>query len=595
MVEIELRYVPTLRTLLPVPSLDKCIAAVRKFGNTGQVRFSSDTFRLKFPTVEDSVEYCSELAKSLKPDGISISLPEMFPFQAIAWKKHQPPPEMWRLAPPGHLLIPSELDFAGASPWLYEWEIWCISGENSVLDRLTPLRSLLVLGSMPRECFFCGSQFHPSHSCATMWTPPVTAFTSGSLSDINPSLWLEYLKKGDGSEHDITSALDFLKQDLRRTFTWSFATRLCRSSAVHFSEFSVSPLKSLDVYELKNLFEAVNREDLEQIRTAINCSGARGDTSAFAMMKGFYSMASGDIDMAKEEWWDAEREAGTPIRKSYAALLQSRLFFLTGDISRASMALARAQEADESPAVTYWSAIFNALVGSKSRVIAGIHNMSSSPRLISALLVEPLVLRYQNEIEDTFKLMWKKQESLALEHVKQIETVLQQAHGAFGSDVVKESAIRLRDWRGRWPRMGYRTLLSSEEFLDGLKTRVMKEVNLRFRDTLAKFPAYENRCRTILARLPHRASTRKIRGKCLEVIRDLHNAGSSGHAKDLQKLAGFREEVKEILERYKEVNRMYQNYLEKVWQKRIIIKFMIYGTILSITVWLALYIYELMG
>ena len=595
MVEIELRYIPALRSLLPVPSLDRCIAAVRRLGRTGGVRFSSDTFRLKFSRIEEAAEFCSDVWEGSKPRGLSITLPEMFPFQAIAWAKRPPSPEMWRLAPPGHMLVPAELDFAGASQWLYEWEIWSMSGENAVMDRLTPLRSLLVTGSLPGECFFCGSRNHASDCCTAMWTGPVATFTTGRLSEINPALWLEYMQKAGGREHDIISALDYLQQDLRRAFTWNFAARLCRSSAAHFSEFAASPLKSIEVYELKSLFEAISKGSMEQIGTAIRCSRGKNDTSALSIMKGFYAVAMGEASLAMEKWWDAEREAGSPMRKCYAALLQSRLFFMTGDFHRAAAAVNRAGEADPCPAVTYWSTIFCALGGNRTGVMAGIQNMASAPRLISAALAEPLLLRYQVEIEDTFKQLWKKQETLALEHVKQIESVLQQAQGAFGTEVVKESAIRLRDWRGRWPRMGYRTLLSSEEFLDGLKNQVMQEVNRRFRETLSKFPAYENRCRTILSRLPHRASTRKIRKACLEVIRDLREAAASGRAKDLDKLKGFREEVGSLMERYKEVNRMYQNYIDKVWQKRVIIKCMIYGTCIAIIVWLAFYMYELLN
>ena len=594
MIEIELRYVPALRAVLPVPTLDRCIAAVRRSHRAGDVRFSSDTFRFKFSGIGEAAEYCADLKETLKPRGLSIDLPEMFPFQAIAWQKRMPSPEMWRLAPPGHMLIPSELDFAGASQWLYEWEIWCISGRNSITDRLTPLRSLLIIGSMPGECFFCGSRHHTSDCCTAMWTEPVPAFTTGRLSEINPSLWLDYMKKAGGSEHDITSALDCIQQDMRRMFTWNFASRICRSSAGHFSEFTASPLKSMEVHELKNLFEAVNKGDLEQVRSAMICSREKNDSNALSIMKGFYCIATGETGMAMEKWWDAEREAGTPMRKCYAALLQSRLFFLTGDLARAGAALTRAEQADSCPATTYWHTVFNALGGKKSGVAAGIQNMSSSPRLISALLAEPLLLRFQIEIEKIFKQLWQKQETRALEHVKQIEAVLQQAQGAFGPEVVKDSAIRLRDWRGKWPHMGYRTLLSSEEFLNGLKNQVMQEVNRKFRDTLSKFPAYENRCRTILSRLPRRASTRKIRNGCMEVIRDLREAGAAGRAKDLDKLAGFRDQVGGILERYEEVNRMYQSYLDRVWQKRIIIKFMIYGTIISIVGWLSLYLYELL-
>ena len=595
MVKLEIRYVPALRTLLPVPSLESCIAAVRKFGRTGEVQFSSDTFRFRFPTIKEAAEHCLHLSENLRTDSISIPVPEMFPFHAIAWDKQPPPPEMWRLAPPGHMLIPAALDFAGTSEWLYQWEIWCMSGENSVTDRLTPLRSLLVLGSMPKECFFCGSHHHLSHQCPAMWNPPIAAFTTGRLSDINPALWLEYIKKAGGRKNDVTEALDLLKQDMRKVFNWNFAARLCRSSAVHFNEFSASPLKSLDIYELKDLFEAVNRGNFGQIKTAINCSRTRSDTSALAIMRGFYYMAAGDVDMAKEEWWDAEREAGTPMRKCYAALLQSRLFFLTGDMPRALNSIARAAEEDPCPAVSYWTTILSTIGRGGSRISAAIHNMAGAPRLISAALAEPLLLRYQREIEDTFNGIWKNQEDLALKHVKGIETVLGQAERAFGAEVIKESAIRLRNWRGKWPQKGYRSLLSSEEFLSGLKNQVMKEVNRRFTETLSKFPGYEKRCRTILSRLPVRTSTKKVRSACMEVIRELRNVGAAGRARDIEKLAGFREEVSRIVERYEDVNRMYLKYMEKMWQKRITVKFFIYVTSLSIITWFGFYIYDLIN
>ncbi len=595
MINLELRYVPGLTTVLHVPSLYTCMTTARELGSSGSARFESDSIRYRLNTIEDAVEYCSVFSSALRQKGVSSRVPESFPFNAITWDSTRPSREMWRLTPPGHMLIPVNMDYPGTSHWLYEWEIWSISDENSVKDRLTPLRSLLILGDQPVECFFCGSYRHPSEACPNMWTSPVPSFTTGKLSEINPRFWLEYMKKAGGKDHIITGALDFLIQDMRKLFTWNSAVRLCRSTAATFSESAASPLKSLEVCELKQLFGAVASGDIAQIGAAINRLHNRTDTTAVLILKGFYHIATGSAEKAQEDWWNAEREAQSPMRKCYAAMLQSRSFMIRRDLSRATAAITRALEVDPCPEVMYWIMVLDALCSRKNRVISDFCNMASSPRLISAALAEPLMLKYQTELEDAFTRIWKKQESLAQEHVKQIETVLQQARGAFGSVVVQETAIRLRDWRGRWPRMGYRTLLSSAEFLDGLKNQVMKEVNHKFREALSKFPAYENRCRTILSRLPRRPSTGKLRNLCQEVIRELHDIGAGSRARDLEKLAGFSEEVNSVIEKYEKVNSGYQNYLEKVWQKRMVIKILIYGTVFSIATWIAIYVYELLN
>ncbi len=594
MILVELRYVPGLQRLLPIPSLETCTATVRELGGRAIDMADTKAFRFTFATMEEAVALCSTLSDHIRPKGFAYDIPELFPFHAIAWGTQKPSPEMWRLSPPGHLLIPADMDFAGTSSWLYEWELWCISGENPALNRISPIRSLLILGHMRQECFFCGSYLHTSEQCPAMWSQPISEFTTNRLSDIHPSLWIEYLKRVRGQENDITSALDMLMLDLRREFTWNFAARLCRSSATHFNELSTSPLKSLDISDLKNLFIAVSNCDLSQIEAALNRTGKKSDASALSIIRGLFFVAIGDIDSAREEWWDAEREADTPMRKCYAALLQARLFFVKGDMAMATSTVNRAMEADQAPIAAYWAMILDALQKGGNRLISNFHALSTSHRLCTATLIEPLLIRHQIEVEATFNRIWRRQEEQALMHVKQIESLIQQAQRAFGPEVVRESAIRLRDWRGRWPRMGYRSLQNSGEFLDDLKAQVMKEIHRKFKHTLSKFPGFENRCRVILSRLPANSSTVIIRRMCRELIRDIRDTALLGRTRDLEKLAGFSERANDIVDRYEKVNGMYQDYIDRAWQKRMILKLLIYGTAFSITAWLAIYIYKLL-
>ncbi len=595
MVTLELRYIPGLAPLLPVPLKQHCFSVMSQPWKTQGTSFSNDGARFTFDTQREALNHCRTLVQLLKPRGISLVLPEIFPFSAICIDEQGISKEMWRLAPAGHLLLPINTDIPGTSPWLYDWCILQVAGDKSIMERLSPINSMLINGPFATECFFCGSRHHESASCAYMWRHKEPAVSLSSLCDINPSLWVEYLKKAGTGKFNFTASLDMLMQDLRSIFTWHFASRICRSTAAHFKEFKTSPLKSLDVFEHRQIIEGAIRGNIDDIRHALRENSNRQDRTTPAIFKGFLHMATGNSEKAEESWWDAERESSTPILKSYAAILQARLFLLRGDKLKAEASIRRAHETDPSAISAYQSMLISAAKGDKTNVLRELHKLSTIPHLLTASLCDPFLIRYCLDIENYFQEIWKHQETVLDKQFSQLERTIREADKTFESEKIRDAAIKLRDWQGRRASMGIRPLMQSSSFINDLQKKVNKEVNLLLRKTLLKFQRYENNCRNILRRVPKRSSTREIVKGCSDVIKMVQASTLTGSSKRVVNMSDVQQEIIKINNKYKRVEALYSQYKERMWQRRLVLKFMMYGTALAVITWVSVYIYDLIN
>ncbi len=595
MVTLELRYIPGLAFVMPVPSQEHCFSIISRAWKDASINFSERAASFHFDTLREAIDQCNILVKTLSSKGLSLNLPETFPFSVICSEDMDVPGEMWRLAPAGHLLIPAHADYPGAYPWLYDWTILPLEGDYSVHERISPINSLLTTGPYEQECFFCGSHHHNTLTCHNMWAAQQSRVSVSALSRINPSLWLEYLKKTGGTDFNIITSLDLLKQNMRQIFTWDFACRISRSTALEFKEFSSSPLKAIEICEHRAILEAASKRDIESIRININDTQNSQDRASLSILKGFYYVATGDEEKALSNWWDAEREAGTGLLKSYAAVLQARLYLMKKDKMRAEAAIKRAIKSDYSPLSAYWLMIISAIQGKKNPTLTQFNNIAPKiPELATSALCEPLLLRYCREIEDSFTDIWKRYEISADQQAKYVEKLIQLSMTTFDSSAIKDAAIKLRDWFGSREGMGFKKLVNSSRFLADLQKRVEREIKQQCKKTLSQLQKYKSNCHNILGKIPDKNSTSQIRQGCREIIAMVQNSSLSTSTINIDRFGDIREEIQSIIEKYRHVEAMYQNYIERMSQRRAAIKFLLYGTFFAITIWLAVYIYELL-
>ena len=595
MIDLELKYIPSLRNILPIPPLFAFRGTARKVGGRAFVSTSSDAFRFRFDNMDQAVEAASALA-SARNDRASSDLSVCFPFAGMAWESGSPPAgELWRLVPAGHMIFPGSLDFSGGSEWMYGWDIICLGAILPVSEALTPIPSMLVTGQKPYECFFCGSHWHGSEACPLMFSPTRKFYSVRRLSKIAPSYWLEHLKKSTVDRQVITAALGHLKHDMRAIFTWRHAARLCRSSASLYRNVASSPLKDINATGLKDIFRAIETGSLPQINTAIKLAEGREtdrERTGLGLLKGFYLLSAGLGDRAGEIWWQAEREAATPARKVYAALLQARLCMTGGDLAGAAGAVRRALDTEKTPETVYWAMVVDAMQGKRGEVLNAFRRLESCPEYFCSALAEPMLLRLQPEIEASFRSIWKQRETAVMEQVGRMEKMLDQAGSALGEEMIQDVAIKLRDWRGGLSQMGYSSLLEADRFLKGLEKDVMAAVNRQFRATMQRFASHEKRCRAIVERLPAGGATGHLRKKGLGLIRRMRELAADKKVKKIHKLEGFYEEIRKVLQEYEDFNREYEDYLHKAWKKRMLLKLLIYGTLVSFVLWSVMYVYE---
>ena len=208
MIDLELKYIPSIRNILPIPPLFAFRGTARKVGGRCFVSTSSNAFHFRFDNIAKAVEVVSALSSAIR-HRFSPDTSFSFPFIGIAWDSSSPPAgELWRLVPPGHLIFPKTLDFSGGSDWMYGWDIICLGGKRPISEALTPLPALLITGQRQYECFFCGSHWHHSEACPLMFSSTKSLYSVRRLSEIAPAYWLEYLKKSTADGQVITTALD---------------------------------------------------------------------------------------------------------------------------------------------------------------------------------------------------------------------------------------------------------------------------------------------------------------------------------------------------------------------------------------------------
>lgn len=588
MIILEIRYIAGLGLISRQPSPSQSLSLIRKFSTETPHNFSETSIVYKIDSLDQGVQICKNLAEKLETCGFFPAEPNSLPFHAVIHKEAQPPEEIWKLVAQGNIILPKEEKFPGAHEWLYDWELYPFTKDPPVSNRLFPLRSLLLLGRYKKECFFCGSHDHFSEKCQSCWHPAPNAFTINKLASMAPASWVDQLRSQQNNS--LTDGLAFIKQDIRQQFSWHFLKKICQTTATYHSELDKAPLKPAHITNVHDILEAIEASDITKIKTTIETGSTKKNEINYQLIKGFYCLQEGESDRAMRIWWEAENLSSTPIRKSYAAILQARLHFLQGNIPAALSAASRAYKDDNSFHTLYWQIIYSIIEGKNKHNIGNIKLLTKSPKWMTQAVIDPILLQHQTDVEETFKAVWRDEESLLMKKIKQVEKLMENTSNAFGEEVISKQGVKLRDLLGSLADMGFSGMKKNENELNQIKKEIQKETNKKIHVMLKNVPVLQKRCKNILDRIPKNRKTRPIRMQCVEIINRLINISQRKKLTDPDKQKGLQNELAEIDKQFKALQKAHREYLEKEWQSSMIKKYIIYFGTAILVIWFIVYL-----
>ena len=586
---VEFRYITGIGLLSKIPSSDRMFALIRRFFPAAPVKSTERNIIYEVESVADAVQHCSNMMNKLSTSGFFSVLPCSIPLHAAIYEPSSVlPEEIWRLIPVGSAVLPAGEEFPGTCEWLYGWRLLAIAQSSDVSDLFFPLRSLLLTGPNRKECFFCGSHEHSDSECRYFWPVIPEKFTVTRLAAIAPSDWTEHLKTG-GEGTSIMDILVFLMQDIRRQFSWRYMLKVCQSSATYHPEMSYAPSRPGSP-QISSIKDALKSGDINLVEAALDMSGNTLNKTRLNIVKGFYHLYKGSHEKAMSAWWDAENSATTPLIRSYAALLQGRLHFLQNNIPAALSSSSRAYEQDDSPHTLYWHILFSVLNEQKSGRVGNLRLLANSPEWFTAAVIDPLLLQHQKEVEDIFMTIFKEEEDILRRHIKNLEKLIEQTQEAFGNDFVSDVSIRLRDLLGQFATMGFAEMKRARGSVEHMQKDVQTAINRRVVRILKKIPVLKKRCRAILEKLPRNKRTLPIRKRCLTIISNLNDIAKRKKIADPEKQKGLQFELASIEKEYQELNADYKAYLEMEWQRHLLKRYVAYGIVFVIIVWVILYL-----
>jgi tetratricopeptide (TPR) repeat protein len=592
MITVEIRYIPGVGLVSRSPSADKAIQLLKKFTPNceavGNKQKRGIIFRTE--TASEAIQRCSDLAERLVTSGFFDALPFSLPFHGIIHDSQPPPEEIWQFVPQGSLLVPEHENIPGASYWLYKWQLVNFTKDRSVETSLFPLKSLMLLGNNKEECFFCGSHFHNNTECGSCWSPPPESCTVKRLASLAPNLWTEDLKLKRRENISITEGLQFLLQDMRRQFSWHYLLMICQTSANSFNELAFSPLTTGNsrTHDLANAIKHKNINSLHPLME--KWRKITGDSRVY-LIKGLYYLHTGDVDRAMTAWWDAENSAPNALLKSYASILQSRVHLLAGNISAAEAYATRAYKTDNSPETLYWHIIFSILEEKrKKRHTDAMRLMSGSHTWLTSLVIDPLLLPYQQETEADFMEIFKEEETNLRKKINRLEKNIRHATEAFGPDITAETEIKLRDLLGKLGDMGLTEIRKSISSLEKMDQGLQRKINRKVATLLKNIPVLKKRCREIAGKLTSRKKKAlSIKKECLEIITALNELSRKRGVTDPDEQKKLQTELATIEKQYKAMNRHYREYIEALWQFNLLKKYLTYGMFFTLMIWFAIY------
>jgi len=567
----------------------------------------------------------SRLNSRIGPNGVPAGSPRYLPAKMVCKQDGALPPEwLWQIVPVGGLVVPGEEQTAGAMPWLYGWDLIGL-GRGMRLDRmLFPLRSLLLQGDGRRECFFCGSFAHDESGCTMATYSPYGRGDAKSvvsrLCKVAPEHWLSLLKgtfqsaKAGASQKSRTSRgaasdaaattgsqgasstlldnLAALMADMRYPFHPGYAAMVCRSGAVSFAEMDRIPERRLGSGPLKDAMEMAARGDLAGCTRLLGYMDEDGQGSEFFILKGLSLLFQKRPDSALVAWLDAERSAKTPLRKSYAILLQSRLFFLKGDLPSAVDAASRAIRADKTCSFApYWRMAMSGHRGQCSEVAAFLTGRDTSAHLLMSALCDPLLIPCEEIVEKLFRQSWLQMEERLRGRVESLEESIDEVSRAFGPDMTADVARRFMKWRGRWAQMGLCQLKEGEGFLDELSETLRQAAANGTLSGLKELFRASKRARRLLEALPGSQDGRRLRSRCVDFIKESSRVINRKPPPALSELIALKEQVDRLLSEFEAIDEACGQLFQRVVRARLIKRYAVLGVMAMMIIWLAIYLY----
>ncbi len=543
----------------------------------------------------EAIYMCRKLAEALKATNLVPPEGTLLPMSAVAIEAPTVFRELWNIAPPGALIYPSKHQVPGGEKWFYDFSIIYLVESPWVQRRFFPVRPLMILGPRPKECFFCGSREHPDDSCVDPWGFEERAFTTKRLAHMSPNLWREEIARSGQDSIDLGDRVSQLMSDLRREFQWHYTELIIRTTATRFIEMASSPLRPVDLLDLREVLETGRSRDIKSLTEQIAYHEERMQGSSLFLVKGMNLMMKGDWDGALSAFWQAENVAQTPIRKQYACLLQMRIYFLRNNLDGAAAALSRGISIDSlSPQFIYWQGILNALYGKKQGVVNCMKRLEEHPRWLVATMAEPLMIRFEEQVEQQFLAAWQKAEQAAHWGLQQIDSLLEGLNYAFGPGCSDDLGIEVRDWRGRMANGGYAHLLSAPEFFNAIQKKISSSTASHYHKLMTALYECRKDIQDILPRIPKKRDRYPLRNACLELL-GLINEEIRSHRtpKKLNELTDFYKDVQEIQNKTEILIDRCETAIALEWKYTLLKKYTVIGAGLVAAVWLGFYLYSL--
>ncbi len=438
------------------------------------------------------------------------------PFQSVICI-NELPESIWQIAPPGCLLVPAG-SFENSPSWIGPWEIVDLKGCYPEKDPF-PFRSLFLIGSYKRECFFCGSHEHSTQNCPNPWGESIEEDFINFLSKKPPELWrleIQHMLSAEGSKG---KRLSDLKASLRFCFNWSTAIRVCLSTATSLSELRIAPIKPANQHSFSAVIAAIEKRDLVKAQKILKTFDPEKAGAIYYIFKGLIKTAFGNLEEATAHWLSAYKNAGIPMHKAYAALLLSRAYLLEGELEKAEETIFKAVDADGSAApCNYWRLIIYAIRRRSEFIGPGIRRLSTLPRWFTASIMEPLLIPYTRTVVKEFNSIISELEERIEAELKKTDFLIDNFEAALGKDFVEPHKIKLRDWRGKRSNMGYSDLISAPEYLSNFRQQLRKEGYSILKSIVSTIKGRKKELEIICSTQIFSPKARRLRLKAMELL-----------------------------------------------------------------------------
>ncbi len=464
---------------------------------------------------------------------------------------------IYKITPTGNILLMTKEKIENSIQWLYNTSLLPLDPTRDIFNNFFPLRSLLLLGNIKTECFFCGSHFHDAESCPNKWISE-NKISIDYLSKTSPKAWFDDIKTLFQAGDTYGSRLENLIADMRREFSWNFANNICKTTSTTFQDMFLE----IDIEKNETPFDSVllamKRGDHELIKKNLGNIADKIDDPMYFVLKGLFEVSSHYIDKALISFITAENTAQNAVVKSYAKLLRFRLYYTNNQYDECQSLLETLEKEWVAPnEFTYQRALLAASTNNPVMLVESLRKFLKHPRWLTLSLCEPVFLPFESKIEkfySSFLSEYVKKNNVLFEESKKFVKNMEEIFGIekFSDFHTKLSNIETEINTG--------SLISTIQALSDLhefKKKIDKKKKELVRILMEKLSKMFKEIKFWSVKMPNNSRTKDFKKSCAMLMNDIREISEM-----LDKFHSDDEKNFELEDKFKKIQEIDKEYKE---------------------------------